>query len=219
MAGQPAGEPKTLVQPLAGPPQSLAGCDGPLMWTQFEMVSAKAKILSQSLVNLPHTVLIHVLSFICSDRREAHKGRCLPKYIRHVAGRICTGHRGRPSSRLISNCTHCFILWSKRMGNRQCDDCVQLLRLRHTCTRMQHKHPGTGVFLHSELSRNWINPEREEFPMLRNQPVRRDKCLVCEILNSDPRSVNYGTRILYHCFRLNPRFCIEGQTWDDCFCR
>ena len=181
------------------------------------MVSAKAKILSQSLVNLPHTVLIHVLSFICSDRREAHKGRCLPKYIRHVAGRICTGHRGRPSSRLISNCTHCFILWSRRMGNRQCDDCVQLLRLRHTCTCMQHIHPGTGVFLHSELSRHWINPERDEYHFLRIKPVRPYRsaiCFVCEIIDSDPNSVIFQTRLRYHAF------ChIPSERWNDCFCR
>ena len=185
------------------------------------MVSAKAKILSQSLVNLPPTVLMHVLSFICSDRREAHIGRCLPKYIRHVAGRICTGHRGRPSSRLISNCMHCFILWSRRV-EWECDDCVQLLRLRHTCTRMQHKHPGTGVFLHSVLSRHWINPERDEhyrFTIQPLRPYRRYICLVCEILDSDPNSVIFQTRLRYHRFRHNPGRCFQGQRWDDCFCR
>ena len=180
------------------------------------MVSAKAKILSQSLVNFPPTVLMHVLSFICSDRREAHIGRCLPKYIRHVAGRICTGHRGRPSSRLISSCMHCFILWSKHMMEPQCDDCVQLLRLRHTCTCMQHKHPGTGVFLHSELSRHWINPERDEYHQLIQplRPYRRYICLVCEILDSDPNSVIFQTRLEYH------TFChIPSERWNDCFCR
>ena len=182
------------------------------------MVSANAKILSQSLVNLPHTVLMHVLKFICSDRREGHQGRCLPKYIRHVAGRICTGHRGRPSSILISNCMHCFILWSRRMMERQCDDCVQLLRLRHTCTRMQHKHPGTGVFLHSELSRHWVNPERDEHPPFRIKPVhplyRSDKCLVCEIIDSDPNSVIWKTRCGYDVFHH-----IQSERWNECFCR